>query len=155
MWCFGARDTQAPDNWLEASMTVTGALLDRFYAALRALSAPELALCVADDFVLDWQGTDAIPWAGQWRGVHGLLAFVDVLNAHLEILEVQRMHQIEQGSVAVVVLKGHWRIKSSGQEVRAMAANLFTLAGERIQSYTVLNNTAAFADALASRGVAP
>src|SRR5437868_10382620 len=85
------------------------ALLDRFYAALRALSAPELALCVADDFVLDWQGTAAIPWAGQWRGVEGLLAFIDKLNSHLEILDVQRMHQLEDGAVAVVVLKGHWR----------------------------------------------
>lgn len=69
MWCFGARDTQAPDNRREASMTVTGALL-----------------------------------------------------------EVQRMHQLEQGAVAVVILKGPWRIKSSGQEVRNTAANLFTWA---------------------------
>ena len=128
------------------------ALLDRFYAALRARSAPELALCVADDFVLDWQGTDAIPWAGQWRGVEGLLAFVDKLNSHLEILDVQRVHQLEDGAVAVVVLKGHWRIKSTGREVRATAANLFTFAGDKIRSYTVLNNTAAFAEAIASQG---
>lgn len=127
------------------------ALLDRFYTALRALSTSELALCVADDFVLDWQGTASIPWAGQWRGVPGLLTFVEKLNSNLEILDVQRIHELEQGTVTVVVLKGHWRIKASGHEIRAMAANLFTFSGERIQSYTVLNNTAAFAEALAAR----
>lgn len=127
------------------------ALLDRFYAALRALSPSELAACVADDFVLDWQGTDAIAWAGQWRGIDGLLTFVERLNANLEILDVQRIHELEQGTVTVAILKGHWRIKSSGREVRAMAANLFTFSGGRIQSYTVLNNTAAFAEALAAR----
>lgn len=125
------------------------ALLDRFYAALRALSASELASCVTEDFVLDWQGTDAIPWAGRWQGVAGLLAFVGKLNTNLEILDVQRTHELEQGPVTVVVLKGHWRIKASGAEVQATAANLFTFSGERIQSYTVLNNSAAFAEALA------
>ena len=125
-------------------------LLDRFYAALRALSAPELSSCVTENFVLDWQGTDSIPWAGQWQGVAGLLAFVGELNSSLEILDVQRTHVLEQGSTTVVVLKGRWRIKASGKEVQATAANLFTFAGGRIQSYTVLNNSAAFAEALAA-----
>lgn len=125
-------------------------LLDRFYAALRALSATELMECVSDDFLLDWQGTPAIPWAGQWRGVDGLLAFVGALNAHVEILEVQRLHMLEGDGVTVVVLRGHWRLKATGREVRAMAANLLTLSGGRVQSYTVLNNTAAFAEALPS-----
>lgn len=125
-------------------------VLDRFYAALKQLSAPELATCITHDFVLDWQGTDAIPWAGRWQGVDGLLAFVGKLDATLQILEVTRMHVLTQDAVTVVVLKGHWRIKSNGREVRATAANLFTFADGRIRSYTVLNNTAAFAEALAA-----
>lgn len=40
------------------------AVLDRFYAALKKLSAEDLRACVTGDFVLDWQGTPAIPWAG-------------------------------------------------------------------------------------------
>jgi ketosteroid isomerase-like protein len=125
-------------------------VLDRFYAALKQLSAPDLARCITDDFVLDWQGTDAIPWAGCWQGVDGLLAFVGKLDAALQILEVTRTHVLTQDAVTVVVLKGHWRIKSNGREVRATAANLFTFADGRIRSYTVLNNTAAFAEALAA-----
>lgn len=122
--------------------------LDPFYAALKALSATDLAACVTPDFVLDWQGSARIPWAGTWRGVDGLLAFVKALNASVDILEVQRLHQLQDASVTVVVLRGHWRLKATGEEIRATACNLFTFEGDRIRTYTVLNNSAAFAEGL-------
>lgn len=122
--------------------------LDRFYAALKALSAADLAACVTDDFVLDWQGTPSIPWAGSWRGVDGLLSFVKALDARVEILEVRRLHQLQDSSVTVVVLRGHWRLKATNRDVQATACNLFTFEGTRIKSYTVVNNTAAFAEGL-------
>ena len=128
------------------------AILDRFYGALKRLSASDLSDCVTPDFVLDWQGTRAIPWAGRWQGVAGLLEFVGRLETHLDILQVERTHVLQQGELAVVVLQGHWRIKATGREVQATAANLFTFTDERIRSYTVLNNSAAFAEAL---GTAP
>ncbi len=124
------------------------ATLDAFYAALKALSTSDLATCVTPDFVLDWQGTPGIPWAGTWQGVDGLLSFVKALNASVEVLDIQRLHLLQDATVSVVVLRGHWRLKASGQEVRATACNLFTFEGAKIKSYTVLNNTAAFAEAL-------
>lgn len=132
-------------------MTTT---LDRFYAALKALSATDLATCVTPDFVLDWQGTPSIPWAGTWRGVDGLLSFVKELNACVDILDVQRLHQLEDASVTVVVLRGHWRLKATGQEIRATACNLFTFDDGRIRTYTVLNNSAAFAEGLPRQAAA-
>jgi len=123
-------------------------VLDSFYAALKALSASDLAQCVADDFVLNWQGTPSIPWAGTWQGVDGLLSFVKELNARVEILEVQRLHQLQDSDITVVVLRGHWRLKATGHEVQATACNLFKVEGTKIKSYTVLNNTAAFAEGL-------
>lgn len=122
--------------------------LDAFYAALKALSASDLAACVTPDFVLDWQGTPSIPWAGTWHGVDGLMSFVKELNACVEVLDVQRLHLLQDPSVTVVVLRGHWRLKTTGQEIRATACNLFTFEGNKIRSYTVLNNTAAFAAGL-------
>jgi ketosteroid isomerase-like protein len=123
-------------------------VLDRFYAALKALSAPDLAACTTADFVLDWQGTDRIPWAGTWRGVDGLLTFVQRLDAHVEILNVQRLHELQDASVTVVVLRGHWRLKASNREIRAIACNLFTFDSGKVRTYTVVNNTAAFAEGL-------
>jgi uncharacterized protein len=49
----------------------------------------------------------------------------------------------------MTVLEGHWRMKASGEEIRAKAGNVFTFANGKIASYTVLNNSAAFAEALA------
>ena len=51
-------------------------------------------------------------------------------------------------STTMVLLQGHWRMRASGAEVKALAANVFTFETGRIRSYTVLNNTAAFAQAL-------
>lgn len=125
------------------------AILDAFYTALKAQSAPELAKCVTEDFVLEWQGTPAIPWAGTWRGVDGLLSFVRELNARVEICEAQSLHRLQDASVTLVVLRGHWRLVATNREIRATACNLFTFEGEKIRSYTVLNNSAAFAEGLA------
>jgi len=124
-------------------------LLDSFYRALRNLSASELSALVTPDFRLTWQGTPAIPWAGQWAGPEGILRFVAVLNAHLQILSVKPLHTLHGPECSIVVLEGHWKVPATGAEVRAKAANVFTFSAGRIASYTVLNNTAAFADALA------
>ena len=124
-------------------------LLDSFYAALRRLSTENLASLVTPDFVLNWQGTQVIPWAGEWVGPEGLLRFVRVLNANLQILSIKPLHTLHGTECSVVVLEGHWRVPATGAEVRAKAANVFTFTGGRIASYTVLNNTAAFAQALA------
>ena len=132
-------------------MTTAQALLDRFYDALKTLSAEPLADCVSEDFVLEWQGSASIPWAGTWRGVKGLLAFVQTLNQHLDILHVQRLKQLADDGTTMVLLHGHGRLKATGRDVQALACNIFAIEGGRIRSYTVLNNTAAFAEALAER----
>ena len=124
-------------------------LLDSFYAALRKLSIKELSGLITPDFVLNWQGTQAIPWAGEWVGPEGLLGFLEKLNANLEIMAVNPLHTLHGAECSVVVLQGHWKVISTGAEVRAKAANVFTFKEGRIASYTVLNNTAAFAQALA------
>ena len=80
----------------------------------------------------------------------GLLGFFDVLNQHVQVLDVERLHSLSNDEITVVVLRGRWQIRRSGEEITAMAANVFSLAHGRIRSYTVLNNTAAFAEALAA-----
>jgi uncharacterized protein len=123
-------------------------LLDRFYAAIKAADAAALADCVHPDFLLHWQGSTAIPWAGDWRGTDGLLRFFAILNQHVEVLDVQRLHTLQDGATTMVLLQGHWRLRASGKEIKALAANVFTFEAERVRSYTVLNHTQAFADAL-------
>jgi uncharacterized protein len=124
-------------------------LLDNYYAAIKAGDAVQIEQCVDSSFELNWQGSDAIPWAGRWKGVAGLQKFFGILNQHLEVLEINRLHMLSDDSVTMTVLEGHWRMKANGKEVRAKAANVFTFANGKIASYTVLNNSAAFVQALA------
>ena len=119
-------------------------LLDQFYAAVKAADATALARCVTPEFELHWQGTAAIPWAGTWHGVPGLLDFFQKLNAHIVVLGIERLHYLENDTLTVVVLQGHWKRKADGREIKAMAANLFTFGQGKISRYTVLNNSAAF-----------
>ncbi len=100
------------------------------------------------EFQLDWQGTADIPWAGQWHGVAGLLDFFATLNRHIAVVAVERLHVLSNDKVTLVVLRGHWRNHDTGREVRAHAANVFTFADGLICSYTVINNSAAFAESL-------
>lgn len=125
------------------------ALLDRFYAAIKAGDAAALADCVHPDFQLNWQGSPAIPWAGQWKGGAGLLEFFQILNKHIEVVEVKRIHEFSDALVTVIVLQGSWRTKARGLSISAMASNLFTFENGKVLTYTVMNNSAAFADAIA------
>lgn len=122
------------------------ALLDRFYQAIQAADAAALSQCVHPEFRLDWQGTAGIPWAGQWQGVAGLLDFFATLNRHIAVVAVERLHVLANDDVTLVVLRGHWRNHATGKEVHAQAANVFTFADGLIHSYTVINNSAAFAE---------
>ena len=123
-------------------------LLENFYAALKAADAQALARCVDAGFELNWQGTPAIPWAGVWKGVDGLLQFFGILNQHVEVLEVTRLHTLSGAELTFVLLQGRWRLRTNGKELSALAANVFTFHAGTIRSNTVLNNTAAFAEAL-------
>jgi ketosteroid isomerase-like protein len=124
-------------------------LLTNFYAAIKSGDAPALALCVHPKFELDWQGSAAIPWSGRWHGSAGLLEFFQILNQHIEVLEVQRLHEFSDASVTVIVLQGRWRSKAGGVNITAKASNLFTFEDGLVRSYTVMNNSAAFAEAIA------
>ena len=123
-------------------------LLQKFYAGIKAADAKSLATCVHVDFELNWQGTEAIPWAGVWKGVNGLLAFFQKLNEYVEVLQVDRLHTVSSGDATFVLLKGSWRLRRNRHELSALAANVFTFQAGLIASYTVLNNTAAFAEGL-------
>jgi ketosteroid isomerase-like protein len=123
-------------------------LLDSFYAAIKSGDAPALAQCVHANFELDWQGSAAIPWSGRWQGSAGLLEFFKILNTHIEVLEVQRLHEFSDASVTVIVLQGRWRSKARGVNITAKASNLFTFEDGKVRSYTVMNNSAAFAEAI-------
>lgn len=126
-------------------------LIEQFYAAIKAADAQALAACISDDFALNWQGSPSIPWAGQWRGEDGLMEFFKSLNEHVRVIDINVQAQFENESMTMVLLEGHWNIPATSTDVKAMAANIFRFADGKIAAYEVLNNSAAFADALTAK----
>lgn len=78
----------------------------------------------------------------------GLLSFVKTLNEHLRVLGITPQHTLHSPECSVVILAGQWKMVTTGVQVQAVAANVFTFKEGRVASDTVLNNSGAFALAL-------
>jgi ketosteroid isomerase-like protein len=50
---------------------------------------------------------------------------------------------------ALIVLKGHWRVRATGRELSLRAANLFSFRDGQVVAYEVFPDSAAFVAALA------
>lgn len=126
------------------------AVLDRWYAALKAGDASALAAVTTDDVMVRWNGPPGIvPWAGVWEGRTKVLTFFKRVAEHLEILSMEPVARIEGDEGVAIVLAGHWRVRASGEELNVRAVNLFRFAGDRVAAYEVYPDSYAFAKALA------
>jgi uncharacterized protein len=125
------------------------ALLDRWYAAIKAGDAAALRDLTTPDVYVLWNGDPTlIPWAGRHDGHEAVLAFFGTVVQHLDVLSVQVLDRFEAPTATTIVLEGHWRIKTTGVEVKARVANIFRIDGARIASYEVYSDTARFVSAL-------
>jgi ketosteroid isomerase-like protein len=126
------------------------AILDRWYAALKAGDASALAAVTTDDVTVRWNGPPGIvPWAGLWEGRTKVLTFFRRVAEHLEILSIETVARIEGEGGVAIVLQGHWRVRASGEEIEVRAANLFRFEGGLVAAYEVYPDSYAFAKALA------
>ena len=129
---------------------MTQALLDRWYAAVRAGDAEALSAVVTDDVVLLWNADPArVPWAGTHVGVAEVSAFFRALGEKVEVVSVTPVYRLDAGEAAVVVLEGQWRTRRGGRLINARACNVFRFRDGRIASYEVYNDSGRFAEALA------
>ncbi len=127
------------------------AVLDRWYAAVRANDANALREITTDDVVLYWNADPAvIPWAGTHQGRDAVLAFFKTLATHIEVIAVVPRDKIEASAATIIVLDGHWRMRGTGRELKARACNVFRFRDGRICAYEVYNDSGAFAAALRS-----
>ncbi|MCX7325241.1 MAG: nuclear transport factor 2 family protein [Hyphomicrobiales bacterium] len=130
-------------------MSQADAILARWYAALRAGDLAAFREVAAPDVTVRWNGpVDLIPWAGEHHGIEAALAFFGKVSAALELLAVEPVERLIADDKALLVLKGHWRVRATGQELHLRAANLFTFRDERVAAYEVFPDSAAFARAL-------
>ena len=124
-------------------------VLDRWYTAIQAGDATALGMVTTDDVVVRWNGpVGLIPWAGVWEGRAKVLTFFRRVSEHLEVLSITTVLRLETQAAVVVVLDGEWRVRVSGETIKARAANIFRFEGERVAAYEVYPDSAAFLAAL-------
>lgn len=132
------------------------AVLDAYYAALKAGDAEALRAVVAEDVLVTYHGRPGLlPWTGEWRGFAAYRAFLGHVGAHLEILEVTPVAQVEDGERVIVLLDGRWRSRATGRVVAARVVNIFTLRDGRVAGYEVFHDTAALWEALRGEELPP
>jgi len=123
----------------------TEALIDRYYAALKAGDRGALAGLLSPDMVVDYYGPEGLfPWQGRWVGLKQFHRFLDIVAENLTIDAVTPLQRMFTDSAAIIVLEGVWTLRDSGAQVRAVVANIFTLQDARISRYQVFTDTAAF-----------
>ena len=124
-------------------------ILTRWYAALKAGDMAAFRAVAAPDVMVRWNGpADLIPWAGEHHGVEAVLAFFGKVGAALEIVSVEPVERLVTADKALIVLKGHWRVRATGQDLNLRAANLFSFQGGKVAAYEVFPDSAAFVRAL-------
>lgn len=131
---------------------MSAAILERWYAALKAGDAAALAAVTTEDVSVAWNGpVGLVPWAGEWVGRAEVLRFFRLVGAALEILSVEQVQRVEGPDAVAVVLLGHWRVRATGVELKVRGVNLFTFRDGRVASYQVFPDSHAFVAALAAR----
>jgi ketosteroid isomerase-like protein len=125
------------------------AVLDRYYAALRAGDVAALEQIVAADVVVRYFGPPGLlPWVGVHEGFDAYKRFLGQVRDALEILSVEQEAVIAEGDWVVVLGRGRWRARASGRDIAVNMTNAFRFAAGRVAEYRVYTDTAAFAAAL-------
>jgi uncharacterized protein len=126
------------------------AILDSYYAALRAGDFAALEQMLSPDICVRYYGPEGLlPWVGRHEGFAAYRRFLNLVREHLEIVEVTQEAVIADGEWVVVLGRGAWRARASGREIAANMTNAFRIVSGRIIEYRVYTDTAAFAAALA------
>lgn len=128
---------------------MSAATLDAWYAALRGGDLEALRAVATPDIRVWWNGPpDLVPWAGAHEGVDAAIAFFRQVTGHLDVLRTTVVERLETPEAVVVILDAHWRVKTSGAEIKAKAVNVFRFRDGRVAGYEVYPDSAAFARAL-------
>ena len=139
MWCFGARDTQAPDNRLEASMTVTR--MDNVGIVVEDIDA---AIGFFVELGLELEGRAPVEgdWADGVTGLSGMRVEIAMLrtpdgHSRLELSRFLAPPMVADHRNAPVNALGYLRVMFTVEDIDDTLARLTrrgaTLVGDVVQ----------------------
>jgi uncharacterized protein len=100
---------------------------------------------------LDFEGPDAIPWAGSWHGQEGWTEFFQTLGASADEITLSMAPFAAQGDNVVTVGRYQARVKRTGQRIDSPLVHLWTIRNGMVVKCRELTNTAAEAAACTAR----
>jgi len=121
-------------------------IIDAYYRLLAARDRPGLLALLSRDVKVAYHGPRGLlPWIGEFDGHAGFKRFLAVIAEHVDIVSVERLCTIADEHKVAVQCIGTWRIKTTGRDVSGHMVNVFGVGNDKITSYEVYADTAAFA----------
>lgn len=97
------------------------------YRAVPAGDAETVLAHMHPDVEITYYGTDAIPYAGTYRGSGGVADFLAAVAGSVEVVEMEPKLFIEQGDELAVWGSLLFRTRRTGREFRSDFAHIITL----------------------------
>src|SRR3712207_4254147 len=120
-------------------------VVQEFFRVLRWRRVNKGIWLLAEDVDWYYAGSDAIPYAGRWRGQEGVAEFFVVLTEAVETDAFEPQRFIVQGDSVVVLGYERSRVRSTGRWFENNWAMVFTLRDDAIAQFIAYGDTAAMA----------
>ena len=96
---------------------------------------------------LDFEGTKAIPWAGNWHGRDGWKKFFQTLGENADEITLKMEPFAAQGDNVVTAGRYQARVKTTGKRIDSPLVHLWTIRNGMVVKCQELTNTALEVDA--------
>ena len=123
------------------------ALIQHAYAAFGAADLQTLLGLMTPDIVWEFPASNAIPWAGTFRGPDEVARFFGALMEHSEAEVFEPLHFVAADDRVVVLGRERFRVKSTGLTWACEWAHAFTVRDGRIAGFREYTDTAAMTTA--------
>jgi ketosteroid isomerase-like protein len=102
---------------------------------------------------IEWIGmpTESVPFSGTYHGKQGVAQFFVDMDQALEVQEFTPQQFIAEDDKVVVVGKGKWSVKTTGQSYESPWVHVFTVRDGKIALFQQFSDTAATRDAFGAR----
>lgn len=125
-------------------------VIDTLYEAFGRGDIAAVLDLIDPDAELIFEGPEAIPWTGCWRGRDGWTAFFETIGGLAESVAVQMTPFALQGGNAVYLGRYQATVKATGKCIDSPLVHLWTLKEGKVVRCQEVTNTAAEAAAFAA-----
>jgi len=117
-------------------------LIEELYAAFSRGDIVAVLNFLDPQVVLDFEGPQAIPWAGNWHGREGWAKFFQTLGENADEIALKMEPFAAQGDNVVTVGRYQARVKSTGQRIDSPLVHLWTIRNGMVVKCQELTNSA-------------